>query len=307
MEREKLNVFKRQLVTDIKSAYFTYLKTVGVEKLLNNTRELLKENLRVSESLFKNDKVTREVVYRSKAELSDLEMQIAEAEKNSRMAAAYFNFLLNRPLDAEIAVPEKENKPEFKSFDQEKLSQQALQYRGEFRQLQSAISAANQTAKLHKSSILPNVTAVFDYGFQGEKYRFTGEDDYWMGSLVLSWNLFRGGQDRAKAKQAIIQKKELQTQRFELEQQIRLQVKESFHEMEVAQKAVISGKATLESNRAAFDIVAKKYNQGMVPQIEYTKARNDFTNAGVKYIIAIYDYYIKEARLERVSAAYIFK
>jgi hypothetical protein len=44
----------------------------------------------------------------------------------------------------------------------------------------------------------------------------------------------------------------------------------------------------------------------MVPQIEYMKARNDFTSAGINYIIAIYDYYIKEAQLERVCAINAF-
>jgi hypothetical protein len=40
----------------------------------------------------------------------------------------------------------------------------------------------------------------------------------------------------------------------------------------------------------------------MVPQIEHIKARDDYTNAEISHIIAIYDYYIKEALLERVSA-----
>lgn len=306
VEKERLNVFKRQLVTDIKAAYYTYLTTLEVEKLLTNTRELLEENLRVSESLFRNHKVTGEVVHRSKAELSKLDMQQTEARKNCRMAAAYFNFLLNRPTDTEIAVARVPQEPVFRDIDHDKLTLQALQYRGEFRQLKSAIAAAGHSHRLHKSSILPNVTAVFDYGFQGEKYRFTGDEDYWMGSLVLSWNLFKGGQDRAKAKQSMYQQKQLHVQQQELESQVRLQVKEACHDMEVAQKAVISAKDTLESSKAAFHIVAKKYSQGMAPQIEYTKARNDYTNAGITRIIAVFDYYIKEAQLERVSAAYAF-
>ena len=37
-----------------------------------------------------------------------------------------------------------------------------------------------------------------DYGFQGCRYRFTEGEDHLIGSIVLTWNLFNGGQDRAR-------------------------------------------------------------------------------------------------------------
>jgi outer membrane protein len=307
IERAKLLVFKRQLVADIKNAYYNYLKTLQVKRLLDNNRELLEEGVRLSESLFKNHKVTEEVVFRSRAELSGLEQHRAEAEKNMRLAASYFNFLLNRPLDTEIEVTPGNHKPVFKTYDFETLVARSLENRGEFRQVRGAIDAAHHTAGLHRSSFLPTVTAVFDYGFQGEKYSFTGADDYWMGSLVLSWNLFRGGQDAARKKQALYREKQLEAQQAQLENQVRLQVKEAYHNVEVAKKAVISSEETLKSCKQAFFIVSRKYKEGMVPQIEYIKAQNDHTNAGINRIIAVYDYHIREAQLERVSAAYRFK
>ena len=302
IEKAKLKVFKRQLTADIKTAYFNYMKALKVKDLLVETRGLLEENLRLSESLFKNHKETEEVVFRSKAELSHLDQQQAEAEKNVQLAVSYFNFLLNRPLDTEIEIDSGGGKPVYKEYELKELISRALRHRSEFLQVRGAIEAANHTAGLHKSSILPSVTAVLDYGFQGETYSFTGKDDYWMGSLVLSWNLFRGGQDAAKKNQALYQKKRLETQHLELENKIKLQVKEAFYNLEVARKAVISTGDALNSSKEAFFIVSKKYREGMVPQIEYMKARNDFTAAGINNIIAIYDYYIKEARLEQVSA-----
>jgi outer membrane protein TolC len=302
IEKAKVNVFKRQLIADIKVAYFNYKKTVKVKKLLQDTRGLLEENLKISRSLFENHKRTEDVVFRSQAELSNLDRQQAEAEKNVRLAASYFNFLLNRPMDMEIDVEGFEEKPIFNDYDLQKLIASALERREEFRQLQGAMDAARHSISLHKSSILPTVSAVLDYGFQGEKYKFTKDDDYWMGSLVFSWNLFRGGQDAAKKKQAIYERKKLETQHLELENKIRLQVKEAYHNLDVAAKAVVSAEDALKSRREVFSIVSKKYREGMVPQIEYMKARNDFTAAGISHIIAIYDYYIKEAQLEQVAA-----
>jgi outer membrane protein TolC len=306
IKKAEVNVFKRQLILDIKTAYFNCKKTIKVMELLEDTRKVLEENLKLSQSLFKNHKRTEEVVFRSEAELSKLEQQEAEAEKHSRLAVSYFNFLLNRPLDTEIERDNFDKKPVFKDRDLQKLIACALQHRNEFQQLQGALAAAGHAIGLHKSSVLPTVTAVLDYGFQGERYRFTRDDDYWMGSLIFSWNLYRGGQDAAKKKEVIYQREQLETQQMELENNIRLQVKEAYHNLEVARKAIISTEDALKSRREVFSIVSKKYREGMVPQIEYMKARNDFTSAGINYIIAIYDYYIKEAQLERVCAINAF-
>ncbi|MBL7137150.1 MAG: TolC family protein [Bacteroidales bacterium] len=99
-----IDLYKRELVKEIKTAYFNYLKTVKALELFQQTLEVVKENLRVSESLVANDKVTVDAVYRSRAELSKVERQMAEAEKFHESAKAYFNFLLNKPLESNIEV-----------------------------------------------------------------------------------------------------------------------------------------------------------------------------------------------------------
>ena len=83
---------------DIKQSYYTYLKALRLKELLNQTKELVEENLRVSEVLFANDKVTEDAVWRSKTEVRKVDFQIAEAEKQYQMAKRYFNQLLNRDL-----------------------------------------------------------------------------------------------------------------------------------------------------------------------------------------------------------------
>lgn len=304
MEEAKVKAFKRQLTADIKSAYYNYIKTVEVVKLLDETRKLMQENVRVSESLFRNHKRTEEVVLRAKAELSKLDQQRTEAQKNVLMAAAYFNFLLNRPLDETIRIDSgvRNHRNITPAGELKTFERSALNHREELTQLYSAIAAASQSVKMHGSSVLPTVTGVFDYGFQGEKYRFNGQDDYWMASLVLSWNLFRGGRDKAEKQKAMLEKKRLEAQHKELEHRLRLQVREAWHALQVAHASEASTADQESARKEAFRIVAKKYEQGMVPQIEYIQAQNDLTQASVAHIIARFDVAVKQAQLERAAA-----
>jgi outer membrane protein len=303
-ENAGYRAFARQLVAEIKTAYFNHLKTVTVKGLLDETRLLLEENVRVSQALFDNQNVTEEVLFRSRAELSKLEQQRLEAEKNVTLSRSYFNFLLNRFLDTPITIQEN-SLPLFPSNpDSVAMESRSLQQREELQQLNYAISAAGNHVKLNQSTILPGIAAVIDYGFQGEKYRFTKKDDYWMASLLLSWNLFNGFQDDARKKQALLGKKILEKQLQEAEVRIRLQLQDATRSLQVARQVLTAANETQLSAEASFLIISKKYEQQMVPQIEYIQARNEFTAARANQLVSVYDVYIKEAQLELATGLY---
>ena len=298
----ELAVFKRQLVSDIKCAYYDYAKTLGVIEILDRTRDLLEENLRISEKLVRNGKATEDVIFRAEAEIAGLDQKRAEAEKNSFLAAAYFNFLINRNLDETIEIPEKTPGSIPETVDLATAIQHALSHRDEFEQIKQAIKASSHQIGLAKSNFLPSVTAVVDYGIQGEEYRFGKDDDYWMASVVFSWTLYKGNQNRSKKAQAMLHKKKLEVQRMELEKQIQLQVRDEYHTLQAARLAVTAAREKEHSAKRSFEIVAKKYEFGTAPQIEFLDARTTYTNAAINHILTRYAYLIRMTRLEQVSA-----
>ncbi|MCJ7681913.1 MAG: TolC family protein, partial [Candidatus Aminicenantes bacterium] len=258
-DRAKMSAFARELVGEIQTAYYNYLKSHGVFDLLEKTEELLQENLRVSDNLVRLGKATEDTVFRARAEIADLEQKRAEAEKNESMARSYFNFLLNRELDEEIEIVQSLSVPPLSPDDLEAAVHNALLKRDEFRQLDAVIGITGQQEKLAGAAYLPTLTAVVDYGFQGERYSLAKDDDYWMASLVFEWNIFDGGRNKAKKTQATLEKNRLEIQRTELVLQIRLQVVNSAHALKAARKAVEAAEARERSARESFEIVQKKY------------------------------------------------
>ncbi len=300
VQKAATSMFKRQLTADIKTAYYNYLKTRQVVEVLQKTRKLLAENLRVSESLFENEKATEEIVFRAKAEISEFDQKNAEAGKNKKLSAAYFNFLINRPFESEIKIIDETKLTFFHQINLKEAQAQAIQNREEFQQLRSAVAVTKNGMSLTKGTFLPGVTGVVDYGYQGEKYSFTEKDDYWMASLVLQWNLFNGFQDKSKYKQSSLEKQKFETQLAELENKIKLQVQEEVDNLSVARKSIIAAEERLSSAKQSFKIVNKKYEQGMASQIEYIDARTTFTNAGINQVITKYDCQVKFVEFENV-------
>jgi outer membrane protein len=291
--------FRQDLVLEIKTAYYNYLKAEEFVKLTGRTVALLEENLRVSRSLFENDKATGDVVYRAEAELGEVFQQRAEAEKARNLARAYFNFLLNRNLDAAIEAGVPEELPPPPEPDTHALLEQAFARRYEPSQLRSGLEAARSGVSLARSAYLPDVLFALDYGYQGEVYRFDEDDDFWTGSVVLQWNLFSGLQRSARVGEARAEEKKLTAQLKELQQAIRLEVREARENLLVAREAHDAAEARLKSARRSFEIVSRKYEEGMVPHIEFLDARVAMTRAEVNLITTTFDCHIKYAEYER--------
>ncbi len=303
VEMADLNTFKRQLIADIKTAYYSYLKTIQLFDLVNETRILLEENIRVNKSLFNNEKVTIDVVYRSEAELSKLEQNEAIVVKNKKMATSWFNFLLNRPFDSEIDPGhDAELITEHVSlYEAENL---ALKNREELNKLDSYINVAEYNLKLHKSNRIPNIFAAVNYGIQGTDYRFSTDDDFFLGSLVLRWDLFKGFENKAKIGQSRIELDKINTKKDEVTDQIRLEVAEAYYNLEAAYKFVRAVQKEKESAGKAFRVIDRKYVEGMVTLVEFIDSRTTMTTASANYIISKFEYQIIEAEFERVRGTY---
>jgi len=299
----ELNEYRRSLIAGIKSAYFGYLKTVQLEKLYLANQKLISKNLDITQKLYQAGLITQDAVLRAKSDLYESEENLAHARQLKISGRSYFNHLLNRPLDENVLIEE----PAIAVLEHEVMIDgainSAITNREELIRLQYAGIAAGKAVKIAESNYLPGVTAVVDYGFQGESYRFGDEDDYWMASGILSWNLFNGFQDQAKRQQAVLEKRKINFKQQELENQIRLQVTDAFHKLETLRNQMLKARERVNAMREVYRIVDKRFEQGMASQIELIDARTSKTRAESQELITRYDYLSTQAHFEMITAS----
>ncbi|MFT7034972.1 MAG: outer membrane protein TolC [Cyclobacteriaceae bacterium] len=299
MSQVEIAIQKRLLIADIKKSYFNYMKTEKLRELLDATRVLVVENLRVSESLYKNDKVTLDVVLRAKTEISKVDLQIAEADKMRNNARAYFNFLLNNPLENDISTEEVTQNPTLPG----QLPQETRN-REEFNKIDLGLKANESQRKLYESNNLPNIYASVDYGFQGSEYVFNNDSDYALASLVLSWNLFSGFQNKARKQKAIINGQILQTREKQLHDNVKLEAIRSFYDLKEKRQSFNTTEKMTDEAESTYALIERKYKEGITSQLELIDARTNLTNARIRNIISKYDTWISHAEYERVTATY---
>lgn len=293
--------YQRELIKEITKAYYEYKKAHNLLALADTSLSLVEENLRVSQKLFENDRVTKDAVYRSESELSKVEVQRAQANNLVEASRAYFNFLLNRSLTEPVELlPESPVPPLVPLEDATRL---ALQNRNELQQIEGYKQLNQHVTSLQKGKNIPGVFGVVDYGFQGEQYRFTSEDDFMLASLVMKWNLFQGNVNRQKVHQSRIESEKLEELYLQTEQQISLEVINNFYGLQAAYESVESAGKQTSSAIRAYELINRKYLEGQSSLLELIDARTSLTSAAANSIVATSEYYSRLADFEYAMGA----
>jgi len=292
----------RQLAADVQLAYVDHACAARVVDVYRAMQTLVNENVRVARRLLENGKVTADAVHRAEADRLAVEQQLAEAEQQRDAAAGRFNLLLGRSLDAEIElVPDSVLLAPLELTEEEAVAS-ALRAREELVQVQELVRVAEARQRAARSSYLPNVSIAIDYGVQGNRYRFDRDNDFATLSLVASWNLFNGLQDAARAEQAGIDADRARIQRGDVERQVELHARTAYEAVRVGEKAVDAANARAVAARRGYELVARRYEEGMVSTLELLDARTALTNAELNRVLTVHDLFARRVELERAAA-----
>jgi outer membrane protein TolC len=282
---------RTRVVRDTKQAYYEWLAAQQQALVLDATLEVARSNLAANESLYRNGKITRDFVFRAEADQLEVEQQRRAAEARVRIARSYVNLLRNVPLDSPVpgATIDEATVDRFRErltqrvagrrVDLPALQETATEQRAEIDGLDAAIAGSVAQQDLARAAFKPMLAVGAEAGIQGEDYGFTDDERYVLASVVLRWNAYRGGADRAALAEARALTEELRATRDLAEQQVRLEVERALETLEVADASLGTARKRAEAAEAAFRIAARKRDLGQINQTEFIDARRTQTDA----------------------------
>lgn len=293
----------RRLRRDITVGYLGWLQASKAVGIVESSRGLLAENLRVNDSLFRNGKITQDQVLRARAELLAVDQQLRESANTRSQTQSYLNFLLNRALDAPFAVTEPDREIDTARDDLAELRTAALEGRPEVGQVERAVRAATAQGDIARSRLWPTLSLGVDGGIQGERYETGPGRNFTTISLLLNWTLFDGGARRAELSAARAAQRQLGVRREELASQIQLEVQQSLDSLAATADSLATAGARAEAARAGFRIASRKRDEGAINQVEFIDARNALTNAELNLNVTRFELLARQADLDYATAA----
>ena len=303
MQQNEIQIYKRELVRDIKLAYINYLKATEAIKVYENALKILRESERVNESLIKNGSANPTVLVRTRNEISKINAEFDNSRGNQKNAAAYFNFLLNKDFTEKITLD---------SLGKDGLkSELAEGHREELDKIQTGISINRQLLGINQSYKKFKIGASLDLGSQGRFAQIASTDKNFFAPntfvlLGISFDLpvYSFGRNQLKIKQSEMEIASLDAQMQQVRNQLDLQAELAKNSLNSAKEIYESKASQVSTAERYYRDMFRRYKEGNLNFIELLDAQTQTTTAQLQQSISLYDVWIKWVELERAKASF---
>lgn len=297
-QQASLNVYKRQLVQDIKTAYYQYYQATQAVAIYNNALALIQENIRINESMVRNGIRNNTALYRSQTEKEKTDASISKAVNEQQNAKAYFNFLLNRGLEENITL------------DSSLLSgirdipSGGIQGREELLEYKSAATTYRLNEKLQQSYLIPKLSTFLDLGSQATGMRLDDKSRYYLFGVNLEWTLFGSHKYKYRIKQAGLDIQAINNATDRATESMQLQSYQATNNYHTALRNFVTAQSQLSFAQRYYRDQLKVYKEGQLLYIELLDAQNQLTQAQLQMAVTQAAVQTAYAAMERAQASY---
>lgn len=275
----QLEDFKIELDAQIRDAYFQYMQATALKMATDRGVAIGKENLQGIEILIKQQKQTKDALYRARANVSSLETQSRNMENDRRKAQYYFNFLLNRAPEDPI-----QSDSTYLFSTERRYSVNGLRDTTQTGYHTDFLKQSANAAGLQQQYIRSQAGPIFQFrgtaGLSGSNLSFdNGRLPYGMLELSLKWNVFNSGVNKAKAKQAYFQQQSLLRQYENSRKQQQLNEFSGFSDITTHLDNYESVLADYRNAEVYYRAIHTKFGIGLSSLLELLDAENGLLEA----------------------------
>jgi len=243
MQGLHLEIYKRELVRDIKMAYYNYQSASAVLGIHRSGLQLAQESKRTNQKLLEAGRGLPAYVARAEAEMAQAEGKVREAEQQQSNARYYFNALLNRAAEEAIGT-------DADTVPQIDHPTPHGEHREELDLLAGQVEVQEEATRMARQFLVPKLNAFADFGSQAERMRFDRQSQYLMFGLQLSVPLYQGYRNKLKISDSKISVAQSRNQLAQARQQIELSVQIANEEVLTALKNRETAKRQAEAAAA---------------------------------------------------------
>jgi outer membrane protein TolC len=185
----EIDIYKRELAKEVKVAYYQHLMSEKAIGILESALTVVRENLRLNQSLLSNGKGLPAYVTRAQAEVASVESQLLTARNNEKNSAAWFNSLLNRPFTDSIR--REDLMPDESHLKLIAAEVSDVERREELKGLSLSKDISETVLKMNRSFRTPRLNTFLDLAAQGFNFDVSKRSFFYLGGLQLQIPLYR--------------------------------------------------------------------------------------------------------------------
>lgn len=302
IRENELTIYKRELIREIKTAYYQYLMADRAISIYENAMVVVKQNLKVNQSMLQNGKGLPAYVSRAESEVTSVETQLQNAKNEKEKARAYFNVLLNKDMSDSVAIVDP--KPEEALAMAIQSNQESIEGREELKSLQISKAIQGDVMQMNKSFRMPKVNAFLDLAAQDFNFNVNNTSFFYLGGVQMIIPIFAGNRNLYKIRQTEFDLKQVDLTTSNTRKQLELA---AFNSRSNARNLFGNYNASLkteESSALYFKLIDRGYKEGVNSFIELLDARNQLTQSQLQVALNKYRFLASLADYERQTSSY---
>ncbi len=291
---------KRNTIYKTKELFYQSLLARDVVQITRESYDLANEHYKLVQKLYEDDMSSEYDMLRAELEVSKIEPQVQEAENNYEIVVSALEQHLGN-----ISIASIEGSIELPVYEDFTLKQcyiEMLNNRIELQLTEKSLDIKKIQYDIAKGNFLPKV--AFEAGVslfsQDDELQTDGDyygHEYSLG-LGVSIPIFSGFSNSNNLKKSKIAIRQQNLNNADLEDKLRLEVKQNLLNLEKVEETVKTQEKNLSLAQTGYEIAQTRYNNQVGIQLELFDAQIQLEQAKLELKNAIYNVIINKEKLE---------
>jgi outer membrane protein len=289
---------RHQVALDARTAYFGYLAAQRARKVLEETVQQNQALLKQAQGFYQVGLKAKIDVTKAEANLYDAEANLIKAKNAVDLARVNLMTALGLktwPFTQVDDVLEVKAQPQ----SLEALKTQAQERRPELLKNRHQQSYNEAAIRVAQAGYFPVFSSVASYGWQSIDQPFASQPSSWYVGAAMTFPLFDGLSTAYAVNQTKAQLRATVANSEVLQQNVAKEVEQTYLDVKSGWELIRASKKALEAARENLRLAWGRYQAGVGTIIEVTDAQVQFSQADMKFVQALYDYRVFEAKLDK--------
>lgn len=277
--------------------YFHVLRAEKLRTIAEQEVAQLKNHLKIARDLHEFGVVTYNDVLQAEVSLADAQQRLIAARNLITTTQASLNKLLGQPIHL-INTLKEENLTEIPpGAALEEVTQTALQSRSDLKAAEGRRRQGEKGITEARAGHLPRFYAMGGQYYQQSRYAL--HETQWFAILGLSWKIFSGFDTKAQVTQARERLQQLEIQKKDLAEQIKLEVQNAYLGLRETAERIAVTKGAIKQGEENLRLNEERYKEQVGTATDVIDAQTLLTRIRVNYHNAVYDHQVQKAQLLR--------
>jgi outer membrane protein len=294
---------RQQLTFKVLQAFNDILLAEANLGIVRETQQQRLKHLEQARTRFENGVATEIDVLRSEVNVANMEPELIRADNRVRLARAAINSLIVVDLEAPTrTVGALEYRP-WPVGSPEEIQKRALELRPELQAARKLVQQARLTQSLAKAENKLTVDMDGQYGQASREPKNLVDKEFSSWNITLNFRLplFDGGRKAGLMTQASMRLHAAEQRLAQLENSIRLEVKQAYDDMQSSAKAIAAVRLSVGQAEKVLSMMQANYQFGAATTLDVSDSQTSLSLARNSQISATYDYEMAKARLRLAS------